>query len=286
MRIGRRSYLVTAGLVAAAAVPFLTGASAATQHTSTAACGATITASVTLTADLACAGSNGLVIGANNVVVNLGGHTLSGNGTNYGIDDVGGFTGLTVENGVIDDFNNGILVFGGANNAKFMGLRVQNQVNSGILVSAANGAKITGSYLVSNGDVGIGLTGTTGDSVSGSWIEGNSSYGIAVSNGLSLLITRNTVLDNTAGGIDIGGTSSGSVTGNIVNDNKASGISAGPAFTGVKSPLTVGKNRASFNTNYGILAPGAVVNDGGGNTVQDNGSLGQCEGVVCVKVSG
>ncbi|HEX3542546.1 MAG TPA: hypothetical protein VHT75_19110, partial [Acidimicrobiales bacterium] len=59
----------------------LAGAPAA-QAASTVVCGQTITASVTLTADLGPCLGDGLVVTASNVTLNLNGHTITGGGSN------------------------------------------------------------------------------------------------------------------------------------------------------------------------------------------------------------
>ncbi|MFD4637862.1 right-handed parallel beta-helix repeat-containing protein [Lentzea sp. NPDC058436] len=68
-------------------------------------CGETITQNVRLRKDLHCAGP-GLIIGANDVVVDLGGHTLSGNGTDSGVSAPDRIN-ATVRNGTIRAFNVG-----------------------------------------------------------------------------------------------------------------------------------------------------------------------------------
>jgi nitrous oxidase accessory protein NosD len=72
-------------------------------------CGMTVTSSVTLTSDLTCAG-NGLVVGADNITINLNGHRLSGNGTGAGIGAIS-HAGLSVLNGAIDRFEGGVRLF-------------------------------------------------------------------------------------------------------------------------------------------------------------------------------
>lgn len=268
----------------AIAAPLMLGASAGRTTATTVACDATLTASVTLTADLPCGGTDGLVIGANNVTVNLNGHTISGDGTHFGVLDAGGFTGLTVENGVINDFSVGVELFGGSG-AKVLGSRIEDEASVGILDSSSDGARLSGDYVVGGGGTGVSLGATTGSSVTGSWIEGNAVSGISVNNDPRVTISGNKILDNTSDGIDLGGTTTGTITGNIVNDNGLDGISAGPTFTTVKPPVAIARNRASFNAQWGILAPNGVVVDGGGNVVQGNGKAGQCEGVVCDEVS-
>jgi Periplasmic copper-binding protein (NosD) len=71
-------------------------------------CGETVTGDVTLSADLNCVG-DGLIIGAFNITVDLGGHTITGNGTGSGIsfDPDVDTTFSTVENGRISHFANG-----------------------------------------------------------------------------------------------------------------------------------------------------------------------------------
>lgn len=74
-------------------------------------CGQTITQNVRLRKDLDCAGA-GLIIGANDVVVDLGGHTLSGNGTDSGVvasDRIN----ATVRNGTIRAFASGVAYYRG-----------------------------------------------------------------------------------------------------------------------------------------------------------------------------
>ncbi len=73
-------------------------------------CGATVVADVTVTADLTCAG-NWLVIGADNLTIDLAGHTIQGNGTGMGIND-NGHPGLVVKGGTMAGFATGIRLFG------------------------------------------------------------------------------------------------------------------------------------------------------------------------------
>ncbi|MDF5754010.1 right-handed parallel beta-helix repeat-containing protein [Spongiactinospora sp. TRM90649] len=71
-------------------------------------CGDTLTASVTLTADLHCPGP-GFIIGADDVTVDLAGNSLTGSGTSTAIR-VQGRTGVSVLNGTISGFGSGASV--------------------------------------------------------------------------------------------------------------------------------------------------------------------------------
>lgn len=92
-------------------------------------CGQTITASMTLTHHLNCPAGNGIFIDANNVVLDLGGHSISGPAptgtTGIGVRGVTvrqNRTGVTVRNGIIRGFDSGVDVHPGANSASVTGL--------------------------------------------------------------------------------------------------------------------------------------------------------------------
>src|SRR5688572_2702615 len=78
------------------------GASAEAQS-----CGQVLTRSTTLTADLLNCPGDGLVIGANGVVLNLNSHTVDGVGLGVGIRN-DGFDRVTIRNGTVQDFDYGI----------------------------------------------------------------------------------------------------------------------------------------------------------------------------------
>ena len=78
-------------------------------------CGATLVLSTTLSADLTCSGT-ALRVGAPGIAVNLNGHKLLGNGTGSGVDNSAGYDGVTISNGIIDHFENGVLLSNASNN--------------------------------------------------------------------------------------------------------------------------------------------------------------------------
>lgn len=94
--------------------------SAPTVSTSTAPpCGSVITASVTLTADITGCTGPGLIVGSDNITINLGGHKIVGGGVADPISPgvlVEGHEGVTVTNGSISNFDAGVAVYEGANN--------------------------------------------------------------------------------------------------------------------------------------------------------------------------
>jgi nitrous oxidase accessory protein NosD len=90
------------------------------------ACGETITANTTLTADLACPSGTGtaIKIDAPDITLDLGGHTLSGDPYDTGVD-VYNRDGVTIRNGTIDGFETGIL-FNNSDGALVEHLTIRN----------------------------------------------------------------------------------------------------------------------------------------------------------------
>src|SRR5881296_2888162 len=80
-------------------------------------CGETITQDTTLDSDLLDCPGDGIVIGADNITLDLNGHTIDGSGLSGcnnsgkiydGVRDPAGHDGVTIENGTIQDFWRGI----------------------------------------------------------------------------------------------------------------------------------------------------------------------------------
>ena len=97
------------GLVAIAVLLTLTSFSNAYANPT---CGDTITVDTTLIADLDCTtlSTSGLIIGADNITIDLGGFTLSGDTTCncHGIQNNGGFDNVTIQGGTINGFEQGV----------------------------------------------------------------------------------------------------------------------------------------------------------------------------------
>src|SRR5690348_15511399 len=76
-------------------------------------CGDTLTQSTKLDHDLVNCPGDGIVIGAHNITLDLNGHTIDGSGfppgSSNGVDDSGGFDNVTIENGTITGFRNGVV---------------------------------------------------------------------------------------------------------------------------------------------------------------------------------
>lgn len=267
------------------------------------ACGSTITQDTTLTADIGPCPNNGLIIGADNITLNLNQHHIFGT-PNTG-DGVGvlltGRSGVTVTGGTVRAFDAGVLIEGGSGNSVDNMAVLDNigratafppdfpaspaipgtRAGDGIAIESSRGNRIKGNIVRNNGPfAGIGLytlidsdhPRTTAGPSSGNLIEGN-------------LVEDNIVGRTNLGftdndGIRLENNSSGNfILRNTVRRNGLDGIAlfAGSSFNNVQYN-TVNDNgffRVATRRGSGIIlfnnANGNQVN---GNTVFNNADNG------------
>ena len=93
-------------------------------------CGATITTDTTLDSDLVDCPNNGVVIGADDVTLDLNGHTIAGDGKEFAVPrdefcDIGvlnaGHDGVTVRDGSVREFGVGVFL-GKARHSRVLGI--------------------------------------------------------------------------------------------------------------------------------------------------------------------
>jgi parallel beta-helix repeat protein len=115
-------------------------------------CGATITTNTKLDSDLANCPNNGIVIGADNITLDLNGHTVGGDGVpagscldegicDLGISNIDGHAGVTIEGGAVRGFDEGIFVLGGSEN-RIRRLSLANNSTFGVIVGDSTGSRI------------------------------------------------------------------------------------------------------------------------------------------------
>ena len=140
-------------------------------------CGQTVTINAVLTQDLVCAGSSGVIVGASGITIDLKGFTLrgDGSGSHYGIDtQMLGFDALTVKNGAIVNFNDGINARGGSDNVSVSDVLVSGN-NTGIWIEG-DFAKIQSVRAFGNYG-GVAVTGDTA-SIKSVNASGNGIWGV------------------------------------------------------------------------------------------------------------
>ncbi len=150
------------------------------------ACGTTITQSTTLTANVGPCGDDGIIIGADNITLNLNGFKITGVSRSPG-DHAGvrvpNKTGVSIRGkGTIQRFDTGVAIFGGSGNLVY-GVTAKDNINDakgscdlgdGISVNDSNNNTIQANNAINNGPYG-GIS-LVGDS-DGNMIKANTTVG-------------------------------------------------------------------------------------------------------------
>jgi len=124
------------------------------------ACGDTITADTTLDSDLIDCPNNGIVIGADDITLDLDGHTVEGNNElldpchkdqfcDTGILDHG-HSGVTIGDGAVTHFGTGTFILGVSHN-RVHALEASHNTFNGVLIVESRRSALTGSSTSFNG---------------------------------------------------------------------------------------------------------------------------------------
>jgi parallel beta-helix repeat protein len=219
---------VLVAIVAAAGTAALGGGRALASHVS---CGDTITADTTLDSDLVNCPNHGIVIGADNVTLDLNGHTVDGDGTpaancdnqkepcDFGLFN-DGHDGVTVMHGSVREFAAGVLfgtatgrarhnrVLGVASSRnQFIGLGIFSQIRSlvrnssgdgsldregnGLALGDSNHVRIVNNSFRHNAHLGIVTFESTRNLIQGNLFSRNADEGILMEGGDRFQIRRN-----------------------------------------------------------------------------------------------
>ena len=284
-------------------------------------CGDTLTQDTTLSSDLLDCPGFGLVIGADRITVDLGGHVVDGVGTGTGIRSHG-YADVRIENGTVREFQTGVSlgrlpIAGGAERGdparrnRLHGLRV---VDNGTGVSFFRVFENTlADSTVADSYTGVVIVDALGgrNRVERNVVARNGQGVIFSLASSDNVVAGNRVVDSTGGGIRVGTgvTAPFVASGNTVVDNVADRNGGdGIAVAGGRENVIEG-NRARRNGDDGIgvdcrddrCAPGVVTltgntasrnadlgieadagtGDGGGNRARRNGNPAECTGVAC-----
>jgi parallel beta-helix repeat protein len=221
-------------------------------------CGDTVTGDTTLDSDLVDCPGNGIVIGADDVTLDLNGHTIDGDGVlgcdefyacDFGVDNTAGHDGVTIENGSIRDFATAVFVLDASHN-RLRRLSSSHNILGGMLIIASPGTRIEDNSISANGlttdqaglivfdsseiriernsvfdngDIGMFLVGLDDSRVDRNAVSGNPETGIGL-DGNGDEVSRNRVVQN-GEGITVGGDDN-TITRNHVADSRA-GVEGG-----------------------------------------------------------
>jgi parallel beta-helix repeat protein len=231
-------------------------------------CGDTLTQDTRLHRDLNCAGS-GLIIGADNVRLDLNGHTVAGaNGEQSVGIEVASRHGVTVRNGVIRNFQIGIRLTD-ARHAQLRKLTLIDTSVFGMLLVNANGNSIQANRVFHTGDdhgiAGILLFQSNHNELSRNVLSRNGD-GISLAQSHANSIRRNVSSDSGAGVGLFDGSSRNVVEHNVTNRNSDTGI----LLDGHADKNRIKGNLASGNAFAGIAVGASDDNQVRHNTTNRN----------------
>ena len=237
-------------------------------------CGDTITTDTKLANDLTDCPGDGIVIGADNITLDLNGHTIDGDGVSssfeeacpgggscdfdLGVDNSGGHDKVTIKGGSIRDFYDGVQMLG-ASDGRVSNLTLSNNLHVGVAVLDSANIQVDGN---SSSASAAGILVAVSRDIR---VERNSlarhGAGIAVNRSNHVRIVRNTASGNEAG-VEISDQSDhNSIEGNFLSSNSFAGVVADADDT------RVNRNRA-FNNGDGIIIFGSR-NSVTGNQIVD-----------------
>lgn len=251
-------FSVTSLTLAAWAVPVAAEAAPASTVVT---CGQTLTSSTRLANGLVGCSGDGLVIGADNITVDLAGHSISGVNAagSEGIAD-DGHRRVRIQNGTIANFFlNGVglrgaprsavsnltirkIGAGGGENDASAGVLVKNSPNTSVTASTVTndvsafqsdgvdvlfsaGTTVSGNRIANNAWNGVFVLDSTRTRVIGNTLDGNQNQGIEVNFGSDgTLLAGNHAGNNVSNGLVVGSVSGARIEGNALTGNGESGL--------------------------------------------------------------
>ena len=292
--MGARSH---GGLFGGAIVISLLAVPGAPAMAADVSCGTVVTTSITLGSDLGPCPGDALIVGADNITIDLNGHVISGTGSGAGVR-AAQRSGVAVTHGAIQGFHTGV-VYDESTNSTVSKLVLRDNVR-GVNLAGSDGNVVEKNTIANSGLDAIRLGLSVDNVISKNTLSGNV-FGIGVADfSTGNLVEKNVVRDTRGFGIavfsdsdsnrleknDVQRTSQGdginvssdsdltSILKNIAHLNGDDGIDTDNPQT------TITGNVANGNGDLGLEAvPGTT--DGGGNLASGNGNPAQCIGVSC-----
>ncbi|HEX2048227.1 MAG TPA: right-handed parallel beta-helix repeat-containing protein [Acidimicrobiales bacterium] len=301
LRARKLGTLLAAG--AAATLPMVAPVDA--QVPGAVACGQTITQSTVLTNDVGPCPDNGIIVGADNIVLDLAGHRVFGTASS---GDGAGILlhnrrGVTVQNGTVELFDGGVVILGGSGNTvtrifanNNIGASTSNQgpaslYGDGILIQGSSGNTIVQNSVDNNGPFsGIGII--TGDAdhpaIPAALANDNVVQANRVTNNVAC--RRNGLCDND--GIRVEPRAgSGCLTGPVIcpgpgnriigNQVVGNGLD-GIALFGFTTANVVSGNTVDYNGFRGAVRGDGIRVFGSGNVIESNSASGNAAGGISV----
>jgi parallel beta-helix repeat protein len=251
--------VVTGGLALSSSAP------AFGQDVAVVGCGAVVTADTTLAADVLDCVGDGLVVGADNITLNLNGHLVDGDAvvdaTDVGIH-VAGHHGVRVTNGTVQGFYRGV-VFESSPSGVASSLTVRQSSRRGIVfLDGSNAAQVLNNVSADNGASGITIMASDGASVVGNrTLRNPGGAGVRLVGATHATVTGNTLTD------DLSGVQLGDSTSNRIADNTISGAAEIAVVVDFSSGNVIDHNHIS-RSGDGVTLESADDNVITGNQIQ------------------
>jgi parallel beta-helix repeat protein len=211
-----RISLAVAATLAFAAAPAL-AADTASAHGLR--CGDTITKDTKLDRDLRNCPTNGIVIGADGITLDLNGHVVDGDGElidpcppdvacDIGVDNSAGHRGVTIKNGSVREFAVGVLVLDAADN-RLLGAATSHNTFSGVVIVGASGTLIDRNSASANGldtdQAGISILNSQRTEILRSSFARNGDIGLYLETFDDARIAQSTFSENPEAGVLLNG---------------------------------------------------------------------------------
>jgi large repetitive protein len=242
----------------------------------TVSCGETIKADTTLAGDLVDCPDNGIVIGADDITLDLNGHTLDGDNElmdrcpakafcDFGVVNER-HTGVTITGGTVREFGTGVGVFA-ASEGRLRGLSAVRNIFNGILVVQSARIRVERDTVARNGLTkdfpGLALIDSHDNRILHNSLSGNADLGLYAINVDSNLIAKNRLAHNPELGAIIEG------DGNEIAANRIARNGGGIALAGNRNAIT--RNRITKSRIAGISLEGGDDNLVAHNAVRRTG---------------
>jgi parallel beta-helix repeat protein len=276
-----RLFAVAATAVLAAVVPV--AQPAAGPNSTTISCGQTLTTSTTLSSDLVDCPGNGVVVAADNITIDLNGHTIDGtNARKPGTGAIvtkGRHANVTISNGTVTDFYFGGIGLSGRGNVvrKVMVRNIgagcrQRDLCAGIGLTNCRGCTIVDSVVSNSVRAfqvnGINVFSSPGARVERNRVRRNAGEGISMFQSPRSRIVGNELDGNRGNGVHVNDSSDSTwVTGNEAHGNRSAGIAVGAS----RKARVLG-NEISGNGEVGLLLFDLSESMARGNRARANGT--------------
>jgi parallel beta-helix repeat protein len=216
-------------------------------------CGQVITEDTTVANDLTDCPDHGLVIGADDVTLDLNGHTIDGDGAgeDLGIDNTAGHDGVMIADGSLEEFTIGVLLVSASDN-RLRDVTVRDSHHVGMAVVESRNIEIAKSSVAASQFAGIVVEFDSSQvRINRTTVIGSGLSGVAVLGSANVEITQSALSGNTTG-IGVEGSPRTRIEWNSISHNRQEGI----LIREGSDDSVVSQNSITGNADGVLLDPG------------------------------